>query len=1268
MKNWKDHFDTVLEIKISKVPGNLKEFAERADWKKFFLSGYGAGMLRIFEEDGYLREAIEAGDLDDVFLCLFEKDWEDLTDGIEVDWERSECLYVSGYRIYGKDPDFSLDRPELHIANAWQTHDSIEIHDDFVGEWELGRTLCVIDWCGEKEYELLSGEYDGLSCWCSQGMDWDFAEYTDEFGLEEDFDFDDLRTMYMDCVNESQDDLSNYDLSAAETVNVRFEHVATLEDNASPDDIKCTPGHSYVLYISSKYEDYECWDAYKVLLPNVGTDAAKKIIEHLKEYSQKLSDYSSEYEEAYGEKLDVDVHNFVAMLYEMKVSKTAQVTETEAWQLANAAFAKANKQSDEPALPTTLGGREVLVCVGSLVGTDNIYEDRYGKYMYNCAVFSASSSEMKHLTANCVKIELAEEENRRMEDVCPTNNNEIIETPTTNMSEPVNPTVPAGARICPKCGANVKPNYKFCTKCGQPMTDATSAVSSTPNTDKATSADDNQKFLGLGRIFGGRDNKPTTAPVPSPTPASTPATAPTEAPATDTAPKPSVSGIDMVQGKAVWNMGPGQLARRVSEAEFNQLDDLKGVIIQEGVTAVVYADGKFVGMLAGGYYEFDEQPEKPQKTGSSAPREKKEDEQSSRGLLGRMFRFLSGKKKSESPESQKKRTDRAKQTTERIGTAKAVNVSLISTRIFDVLFGSEFDEQGNATFAPITVKTKMLDVQMGVSLQMQVNSINDFVVNYLTDKNSISIADVQRMLQSSIETLLNRVLRNLDYQAEGLPEELMEMIKGQIKKTVNERIHGMEVVQVLDITDRNADFDRFRAVERELFASEQELGFLQRTGEFRNRLAAETNNQEINGARNAEDLRYALSKINRDGLLHDDEMESFVELLESQKRLRNAKTEEDEHEALQDLRKCRLVKDEDVEVLRHMLENKQIERDEATELLRLRVFQSTSEARMKAENALSDMELKHRFEQENLTQEHSQASDISAARHRVEMTDLELAARRQTDSYNREQSQLDYEQERRRAQDELALQQQRTETEMSVLERKAEIARRNMQAMQDHEQKLEEMKHQAEAQRLQTEATMTQEQIVASHMKDLANLDATAQAEMAKMMGAGKTKEAEMLREQQERERKMYEQMMAMQAQNAQGQQMTAQQMQQQMMQMMQMMQSGMMQMGQNNFANQQQQFAQQQAMQQQRYDDMQQMKNEYREDAIRQQERMDHTQDSALSYTTRVTESTQENNKTVTVNSNVNAAPQTTFCPACGGRVTTDNGVCPLCGESLDL
>ncbi len=817
---------------------------------------------------------------------------------------------------------------------------------------------------------------------------------------------------------------------------------------------------------------------------------------------------------------------------------------------------------------------------------------------------------------------------------------------------------------CPKCGSEVKPNYRFCTKCGQPMTAETPAPAKTQEEKKietgvpkscGTPSAEDEALKRRHREDQADELPALTANV--------------------------ADSIDLVRGKAVWNMGKGQLARRITESEFAQLDKVKGVVIQEGVTAVVTVDGQFMGMLSGGYYEFATETvkEKAKAKAEQEEIEEKEDEsflQKAGNAARRVWRFLTGTRDKEKVEARKKRKERVRRNIQRITANSAVNVTLVSTRNFDLLFGSTTNAQGITDFVPMTVKAKVVDLEMGVSLQMQITNVNDFLVNYLADKNSFNIVDAQRLVQPAIENLLNRMLRNLDYQAEGLPEELVGVIKNQIQKTVNERVFGLEVVQVLDITDQSADFERFRSVEHELLASEQELGYLQRTGEFRNRLAEETNHQTIQEAKSEEDLRYALSQINRDGLLHDDEMEAFLQLLNSQKRLREAKTEEQEYEALQDLRKCRLVKEEDVAVLEDLLARKELERGEVTELLRLRVFQSTEEARLKAENALSNLELQQQLNQDKIIQEHQHSSEISSAQHKVEMTDFEIQARRKQDEYAREQGSLDYDMEHRQKVDEMTLEQQRAEFEhqqrraekfddVDVLERKAAIARANMEKMQEHERQLEEMKRQTEELRIKTEAGMSQEQIAAAHMKDMAGLDAAAQAEMAKMMGSGKEKEAEMLREQQERERQMYEQMMQMMQQNQQGQQQSAQMTQEQMMQMMQMMMSGMTQMGQSTAATQQAMFSQQQAMQQQRIEDVERMKDEYRDTAIHQQERTDRTQDSALHYTTRVTESSQENNPTITVNTNASVKP--VFCPNCGGKATTADKVCPHCGEPIE-
>lgn len=800
---------------------------------------------------------------------------------------------------------------------------------------------------------------------------------------------------------------------------------------------------------------------------------------------------------------------------------------------------------------------------------------------------------------------------------------------------------------CVKCGSEVKPNYKFCTKCGQPMTEIKSVESNVTKPERELNTNGEEKLFGIN--FGRTDEKEPKPQKPRNNNHSSNSSA-DESPALVSN---ATANIDIVRGKAVWSIGPGQLARRVSETEFSQLDNVKGVVIQEGVTAIITVDGQMVGMLSGGYYEFATQEIKD-KAKEKAEKEEKEDKETE-GFLQkvgntarRVWRFLTGTKDKEKAEARKKRKERVKKNIQKITANSTVNVTLVSTRVFELLFGSVTNQAGSVEFAPMTIHSKVVDLEVGVSLQMQITNVNDFLVNNLSDRKSFSVVDAQKLIQPSIENLLGRILRNLDYQADGLPEELVCVIKNQIIKTINDRIYGLEVVKVLDITDQSSDFNRFRAVEHELFASEQELGYLQRTGEFRNRLAEETNRQTVDEAKNEEDLRYALSHVNRDGLLHDDEMEAFVQLLNSQKKLREAKTEEQEYEALQDLRKCRLVKDEDIAVLEDMLERKSLERSEVTELLRLRVLQNTEEARIKAENALSDLNQQHEFNQE-----------LNSARHTVEMTDLEIEAQRKREEFLREQANKDYEMGRTRRTDEMLFDQQKAEFErqqrraeklddVEVLERKAAIARANMEKMQEHERQLEEMKKQTEELRIQTEANMTQEQIAAAHIKDMAGLDAVAQAKMAEMLGSGKAKEAEMLREQQEREREMYEKMMQMMQQNQQGQQQSAQTTQEQMLQMMQTMMSGMSQMG------------------GQRIGEVEKMKEEYRTQAIHQQERTDRTQDSALNYTTRVTESKNDNNTSLTINTN-GVSAQPVFCPNCGGKATTLNTTCPHCGESLE-
>ena len=111
-------------------------------------------------------------------------------------------------------------------------------------------------------------------------------------------------------------------------------------------------------------------------------------------------------------------------------------------------------------------------------------------------------------------------------------------------------------------------------------------------------------------------------------------------------------------------------------------------------------------------------------------------------------------------------------------------------------------------------------------------------------------------------------------------------------------LHGIGISNVLDITTENEAFERFRAIEEKLFCTDKEIDYLTRTNEFKNRLQSVENQQKVSEAKTEIDLRKELDQINNDQLIHEDEMEAFVQLLQSQKRIREAQTENEELAAL----------------------------------------------------------------------------------------------------------------------------------------------------------------------------------------------------------------------------------------------------------------------------------------------------------------------------------------------------------------------------------
>lgn len=857
---------------------------------------------------------------------------------------------------------------------------------------------------------------------------------------------------------------------------------------------------------------------------------------------------------------------------------------------------------------------------------------------------------------------------------------------------------------------------------------------------------------------------------------------------------PDANEFSIGNGRAIWNVQKGEIAHLIKETELINTDGLKGVIVQEGCTAIVFMNGTITSIMQADVYTFSENETSPSARPGDVNIAKTENQTAlSKGFLseasalGRgISKFIFGKKKDEKPEQHEKRVDRTKEKINKLPDLKTCRIYIVSNRLFNLFFDLQVDEEGNYDFAPFVIATKTVDAKIAVSLQMQVTNMNEFVGNYLTDQQSVSTVLFQQQLRTCIKSTLTQLLRNLDYQQDGLPEPIVNNLKNRIKSACNEQLYGIEVTKVLDITDESEDFNRFRSAEHDLFVNEKELDYLTRTNEFRNRIEQEKNKQEANQAANAESLRQTLQSINKDKLLSEDEMEQFVMMMDSQKRLREAKTKQEEYEALSDMKKSRLVKEEDIAALENVLAQNKVSRDSIVDLMRAQAEQDLALNKQIAEFKLSDnkkdhdianelkdalhkgklastqldtkriidayqderrkMEDDYTFAQQQRKDDYQfqqeQKLEDSSFNRQKRQNDWEFSnQQRQSDwNFNNQQRQQDadfksrvqnedydfqkqqrqddrdflkqqrdfqgkvqnedyeflkkqrldehqFEQDKRKFQSrvqnedydfqkmqrEQALKEEQNQADfmrqrqnkfddLDALERKAAIAQRNMKAMKEAElaelqeknrsaETMQSMNLNVEMNRDNLFANMTAEQIRAAQ---LSHLSSDAQAEMAKSYSSEKENE---LRAQQQAEQKaLYEQMMQNQmAQNSQNQEM--------MMKMAQMMQQGMMGMGQ-----------QQMAAQQQRYDDQVAMKQEYRENAMRQQQRTDHTQDSALDNIGRVSTAAASNMNAYGGRNQQYQQPsqpqqpaaRTKTCPSCGAEIDADETFCPECGSRV--
>ncbi len=424
----------------------------------------------------------------------------------------------------------------------------------------------------------------------------------------------------------------------------------------------------------------------------------------------------------------------------------------------------------------------------------------------------------------------------------------------------------------------------------------------------------------------------------------------------------------------MWSIAPGQLARRISEKELADCSAVNGVVIQDGVTAAIFVDGQLANVMDGGLYQFN--PEKViERSKTIVNLEKESEQQVTKQSFGkRVSSFFTGlmgsKKHAERPEKTEKRIESWKEIERESVRRTVVSIYLISNRLFQMAFGFEKTDDGTCTFKPYRLKAGIMDVEIGVNMQLRISDFNAFRLNYLNDSRQVSVTDLQELMSPWVQQILTQTVENMQMTATRLTPEQQSQVRQQLKQELEHRLNGIEVVQVMDVTTESDDFEQLRQQEHDLWVSEQEADFYVRKNEFLNRYTgyqqeqeltkqSMTHDQELNLEREKLNFLSDMNKLNQDKLLSDDEMARFVELHEMEVRLRQALQNADEQTRMQDVEKIlndvktkKLMSDDELAAVEESIRDKRFERQQMSDVLQHAALTKASIEKMRAEAGL----------------------------------------------------------------------------------------------------------------------------------------------------------------------------------------------------------------------------------------------------------------------------------------------------------------------------
>lgn len=405
---------------------------------------------------------------------------------------------------------------------------------------------------------------------------------------------------------------------------------------------------------------------------------------------------------------------------------------------------------------------------------------------------------------------------------------------------------------CPNCNTPVIEGYLFCTECGTRLEQASQPVEDTVVTEE-------------------------------------PAEPEVEIPET------ADSELSTVNNYIMWNVQQGQIAKVIDETEIDQYDDANGVLINEGTSALIRANGEIVACINNGTYAFDN-------------RHSKDDEEKKGNFITNLLRHRNAGN---------------------LDKNKIYSVVLLRSGEFPVVFG-EVSPEGE--FAPLQLRTKSLDIQAGICASMKIASASEFVSHWLLDRKAMYIQDIAGLLRNTVKKIMEEVLGNVEITEAGIPSDAKEAIESKLLAHTA-TTYGLKFCHIDEIRTGSEDLERFRALNEELYLSRREMDYLERTNEYKNRLSSIRNSQKIEEAKSDLQLFRSLEEINKDKLLAQDELDKFYMLLSRERKIREAQNEDEIAAAMAEIEQTGLIRQEDINKLRDQIKADEYKRGHALRLM-----------------------------------------------------------------------------------------------------------------------------------------------------------------------------------------------------------------------------------------------------------------------------------------------------------------------------------------------